>query len=193
MADYFSSGHIVVAPLAPKNPSESYYIPYHIILKKNFRVVWDASCSTSTGISFNDIQLPGEKLQADLGEILLRFRLLRYAITGDIVKMFRQINVARSQHNFQRLLWRPSVDQPASEYCLTTVTWGMTSAGFNAVRALRQCAIDNGDRYPVAAKATLNDFYIDDLLSGAVIGTITRAADQDAEIGWLRNVKMGHK
>lgn len=165
MQDYLKSGHMIPAPPATAE-SILYYIPYHIIKKKKKRVVFDASCATSTGVSFNDIQLPGEKLQADLGKILLRFRLHRYAIAADITQMFRQILVDQSQHNYQRILWRPSPNEPVKEYCLTTVTWGMTSAGFNAVRALRQCAIDEADKFPAASQAALNDFYIDDFLSG---------------------------
>lgn len=165
MLDYINSGHMILAPPLTA-ASKVYYIPYHIIDKKKFRVVFDASCATSTGVSFNDIQLPGEKLQADLGKILLRFRLHRYAISADIVKMFRQVLVDQAQHNYQRILWRPSINEKVKEYCLTTVTWGMTSAGFNAVRALRQCATDECDKFPVASQTVLNDFYIDDLLSG---------------------------
>lgn len=165
MSDYIKTDNMVPAPPATI-PSKSYYIPYHIIDKKKFRVVFDASCPTSTGVSFNSLQLPGEKLQADLGKILLRFRLHRYAITADIVKMYRQVLVNKEQHNYQRIIYRPSNDVPVKEYCLTTVTWGMTSAGFNAVRALRQCAFDEQQAHPTASQAVLNDFYIDDFLSG---------------------------
>lgn len=166
MMDYLRTGHMVRVTSPPHSIAESYYIPYHIINKKKLRVVFDASCATSIGVSFNDTQLPGEKLQCDLGEIILRFRLHRFAITADIIKMFRQIAIDKSQWDYQRILWRPSVDQSVAEYWLTTVTWGMTSAGYNAVRALRQCALDEAKRYPVASVATLNDFYIDDFLSG---------------------------
>lgn len=41
----------------------------------------------------------------------------------------------------------------------------MASATFNAVRALRQCAIDEKDRFPIASRAALEDFYVDDFLS----------------------------
>lgn len=167
MSDYLDIGHMIPVTSPPRSAAESYYVPYHIINKKKFRVVFDASCSTSTGVSFNDTQLSGEKLQSDLGEIILRFRLHRFAITADIVKMFRQVSIDKSQWDFQRILWRPNIQQKVSEYWLTTVTWGMTSAGFNAVRALKQCALDENARYPIASAATLTDFYIDDFLSGS--------------------------
>ncbi|XP_026744656.1 uncharacterized protein LOC113505989 [Trichoplusia ni] len=52
-----------------------------------------------------------------------------------------------------------------TEYELTTVTYGTTSAPYLAVRTLQQLAIDEQDNYPIASKATLQDFYVDDILS----------------------------
>lgn len=56
---------------------------------------------------------------------------------------------------------------PLQEYCNTVVTWGMASAGFNAARAIRQCAVDEAAKFPIGAEVVLNDFYMDDMLSGA--------------------------
>lgn len=90
----------------------------------------------------------------------------KYAITGDVVKMFRQIKVNPKYWNYQRILWRPNKNEPIKEYLITVVVWGMKSATYNSVRSLRQCAIDEAEKYPNAARVALNDFYVDDLLSG---------------------------
>ncbi|KAK9721764.1 hypothetical protein QE152_g20729 [Popillia japonica] len=50
---------------------------------------------------------------------------------------------------------------------LNTVTYGQAAAPFLAIRSLVQTAIDNEDRNPVACDVIKNDFYVDDLLSGA--------------------------
>lgn len=167
MQDYIDSGHMVPAPPRPDDTALSYNIPYHAIHRKKFRVVFDASCASSNGVSFNDQQLPGGKLQPDICETFLRFRTRPFALTGDIVKMFRQVGVSPNQWNFQRIYWRPEPDGPIVEYCITVVVWGTTSATFNAVRALQQCAIDHQDEYPVAFSAAMRDFYVDDFLSGS--------------------------
>lgn len=167
MRDYIDAGHMIQATPAPDNPSNSYYVPHHIINKKKFRVVFDASCQTSTGVSLNDQQLPGGKLQADLGEILLLFRTFRWALSADIVKMFRQVKVNKSQWNYQRIFFRPSPSKPIQEYTITRVIWGFTSAGFNSVRALQQCVLDEKTDFPVASLATMTNFYMDDFLSGS--------------------------
>lgn len=164
--DYLNAGHMIPAAPVPSEFGNGYYIPYHAIRAKKFRVVFDGSCKSSSGISVNDLQLTGPKLQADLGKTLLAFRMHRYAITADIVKMFRQVQVCPEHWNYQRVLWRPSSDHPIMEYVLTCVVWGFTSATYNAVRALRQCAVDNSKRYPLASRVALSCFYVDDLLTG---------------------------
>lgn len=173
--DYRSKGHLVkVNKLASENGS-SYFIPHHpihAVPKKDgrsgkFRVVFNASAKTSTGSSFNDQQLTGPKLQAELIDNLIRFRTHRYGLSADIVQMFRQIGVTESQWDLQRIIWRNQPSQALQEFAITVVTWGMASAGFNSVRALRQCAIDSQDRFPIGANVALNDFYYDDMHTGA--------------------------
>lgn len=163
--DYLATGHMLPAPPSPPNCSDAYYIPYHGIFKKKPRIVFDASCATTTGVSLNDRQLNGLKLQDDLCTTLLRFRLHRYGVSADIVKMFRQVQIDKAHWNFQRILWRESSDKPVQEFYITVVVWGMASATFNAVRALRQCAIDEKSRFPIASRAALEDFYVDEFLS----------------------------
>ncbi|UYV77433.1 hypothetical protein LAZ67_15001016 [Cordylochernes scorpioides] len=69
--------------------------------------------------------------------------------------------------DYQRILWRPSPEEPVVDYRLLTVTYGTTSAPFLAMRTLQQLAEDEGHNYPEASRVTLNDFYVDDLLTGA--------------------------
>lgn len=165
--DYLQAGHMIPAPPVPSEFGHPYYIPYHAIRAKKFRVVFDGSCRTSTGVSVNDLQLAGPKLQADLSKTLLSFRMHRFAITADIVKMFRQVQIDEQHWNYQRVLWRLDKHQPVQEFVLTCVVWGFTSATFNAVRALRQCAMDNRERFPLASEVALSCFYVDDLSAGA--------------------------
>ncbi|XP_053969571.1 uncharacterized protein LOC128871659 [Anastrepha ludens] len=93
MEEYESLGHMsVVAHPNLKEPH--YYMPHHCVLKPSststkLRVVFDASCRTSTQTSLNDHLLVGPTIQQDLYMLLLRFRLYRFAITADITKMYR--------------------------------------------------------------------------------------------------------
>nr|XP_012152412.1 PREDICTED: uncharacterized protein LOC105664083 [Megachile rotundata] len=81
--------------------------------------------------------------------------------------MYRQILVEPSHRRFQRILWRETPDQPVGIYELNTVTYGTASAPFLATRVLRQVGIDNLEDFPTASRVIMNDFYVDDLLTGA--------------------------
>lgn len=173
MNDYIDAGHMVEVGPAHASDSCVYYMPHHPInydqnkSKGKFRVVFNGSAPSSNGVSFNQQQLVGPKLQDDLIKIFLRFRLWEFGLTADIKQMFRQVRVAPVEYNFQRILWRKEPHLPLKHYAITVVSWGMTSAGFNSVRSLRQCAIDGADKYPTGSQMALNDFYFDDMLSGA--------------------------
>lgn len=103
MSDYLTLGHMRVAP----EPG-MFFIPHHAVFKSDsdvsmIRVVFDASATSSSGHSLNDILCTGPKLQTDLRDILLRNRLHKYILTADIVKMYRQILIHPDDRLFQHL------------------------------------------------------------------------------------------
>lgn len=65
-------------------------------------------------------------------------------------------------------------------YELNTVTYGTASAPFLAVRCLKQLGDENVVEYPRASKAILEDFYVDDFISGA--DTVEEANQLCAEV-----------
>ncbi|XP_054083385.1 uncharacterized protein LOC128920327 [Zeugodacus cucurbitae] len=70
MEEYESLGHMEALP-NPNLEKPHYYIPHHCILKPNstttkLRVVFDASCRTTTQKSINDIQMVGPTIQNEL-------------------------------------------------------------------------------------------------------------------------------
>lgn len=164
MQSYESLGHMTLVTAPPT--TNTYWIPHHCVQDK-FRVVFDASCKTTTGLSLNDTQLVGEKLQGELIYILYRFRCFKFAAVADVIQMFRQVMIDRMHWDYQRIFWRKHSSEPLKEYWLTCVTQGTASASFMAVRAMIQCARDNADTYPLAAKAIEDNFYMDDGLFGA--------------------------
>lgn len=166
MREYEQLGHMQVAESTPALGVQVVYIPHHCVVIK-FRVVFDASCKTSTGISFNQIQMVGEKLQFDLADIIVRFRRHKFAVVGDIKKMFRQVGINPKQWDLQRIVWREHPSHPLREYHLKVVTYGMASSVYNSVRAMQQCAKDHAHDFPDAAEAVHKDFYVDDCFTGA--------------------------
>ncbi|XP_037943055.1 uncharacterized protein LOC119675912 [Teleopsis dalmanni] len=149
MREYERLGHMVKA----ENENEGlYYMPHQAVIREassttKLRVVFDASAKTTNGNSLNNIMMTGPRLQKDIFDIIIKWRLWKFVVTADVEKMYRQIKIAEEHQDYQ-------------------LTYGTASAPFLAVRTLQQIAEDyNGD---ILIKNTIkDDFYMDDLLTGA--------------------------
>lgn len=107
MRDLQQAGYMQIAAEPVDRTKPHYYIPHHGVRPpKKPRVVFDASAVTSSGLSFNDIQLPGPRLQDDLFDIIIRFREGRIGMSADVQKMFPQVGINESQWDMQRIFWR---------------------------------------------------------------------------------------
>ncbi|XP_055644340.1 uncharacterized protein LOC129780287 [Toxorhynchites rutilus septentrionalis] len=148
-----------------------YYLPHHAVIRPDstttkLRVVFDASCASSSGVSLNDALLVGPVIQQDLLSIIIRFRLRKFAIVADVAKMYRMININPADYHLQRILWRDCGTESIKTFELTTVTYGTSSAPYLATKCLQRLSVDGKQQYPTAAKILSEDFYMDDLLSG---------------------------
>ncbi|XP_055846939.1 uncharacterized protein LOC129912630 [Episyrphus balteatus] len=165
MRDLLKAGFIQEAAYPIDETKPHAYIPHHGVRPpKKPRVVFDASAATSTGWSFNDIQLPGPRLQGDLYDIIIRFRIGKIAMSADVKKMFPQVKIAEHQWDMQRIFWRENINDPLREYQLPRVTFGMTSSTYNAVKSMQRCVDDYREELPLAHEAVYNSFYVDDFL-----------------------------
>lgn len=172
MDQYLRLGHMRLLEEPVDDTVQHYYVPHHPVFKASstttkIRVVFDASCRTSSGKSLNDILLVGPVVQEDLQSIEMRFRTKPVGIVADIEKMYRQIAVQPSDQPLTRILFRKKPSDPVSTFELQTVTYGTSSAPFLATRSLVQLAHDEGDKFPMAKAVVLEDFYVDDVISGA--------------------------
>ncbi|XP_058121737.1 uncharacterized protein LOC131285091 [Anopheles ziemanni] len=172
MKDYERLGHMKKLSEPVDDSVPHYYLPHHAVVKETstttkVRVVFDASCKTTSGFSLNDTLLIGPVVQQDLLSIVMRFRAHAIAITADVEKMYRQFLHHAQDKNFLRIRYRENSAEPISTYELQTVTYGTASAPFLATRTLKQIANDHGEQYPRAVSPVLYDFYVDDLLTGA--------------------------
>ncbi|GFR11351.1 pro-Pol polyprotein, partial [Trichonephila clavata] len=79
--------------------------------------------------------------------------------------MYRQITLHDS--DFQRIVWRNSPFEPIQDFRLTRIAYGTASAPYLAIKCLQQLALNESNNFPLASKAALKDFYVDDLMSGA--------------------------
>lgn len=167
--EYISLGHMT-ENTTPNQDHKTYIMPHHGVLRENslttqLRVVFDGSARTSNGLSFNNIQRVGPVVQNDLISILIRFRQHKYVVTADVEKMYRMVNINESQRMLQQILWRFEPHEQLKQYKLNTVTYGTACAPYLATRCLAQLGKECSQK-PVA-DAILQDFYVDDFISGA--------------------------
>lgn len=188
MKEYIDLGHM---SLVDDESEDGYYIPQHPVVKESstttkLRVVFDASAKTNTGISLNKVLMVGPTIQDKLFEHLLRFRTYKYVMIADIEKMYRQINVHPDDRKYQRIFWYHN--NQISVFNLNTVTFGVASSPFLAIRTLQRLADDEAQTFPEASKILKRDVYVDDLLMGAnTLEGILKLRDDIIEL-----LKRGH-
>ncbi|KAG7304901.1 hypothetical protein JYU34_010297 [Plutella xylostella] len=168
--EYETLGHLTEV----EKPPFGYYLPHHAVVRESsettkLRVVFDGSAKTSSGKSLNDIQHVGPVVQDELFDILIRFRQHKWVLTGDIQKMYRQVEINPSQRHLQMILWRDSDDESKQEPLrilqLKTVSYGTASAPYLSTRCLLQLARECSDEF--IGEVIEHDFYMDDLLTGS--------------------------
>ncbi|XP_045540617.1 uncharacterized protein LOC106708519 [Papilio machaon] len=169
--EYLQLYHMEKVPEECKNDSFAVYLPHHAVVRNDktttkVRVVFDASCAGSNGISLNNDLMVGPSLQPELRHIIMRWRCYRICLTADIIKMYRQVKVANEDADFQRIYWRENPDAELQHLRHLRVTFGTSSAPYLAVRSLQQLAYDEGSDFPLIKDKVLFDFYMDDLMSG---------------------------
>ncbi|XP_043479886.1 uncharacterized protein LOC122509722 [Leptopilina heterotoma] len=171
LEEYEALNHMSL-DIDPNSRYTGFFLPHHAVLKEDSlstktRVVFDGSMEDSNDMSLNKALMVGPTIQDDLFTIYTRFRSFPFALTADIEKMYRQIQVDIEDANYQKILWRSNPTEPIKIYKLKTVTYGTASAPFLGTRVLKQLAIDEGDAFPLAAKVLKRDFFVDDMHTGA--------------------------
>ena len=182
MQEYFVMQHAEPVPAArmDKPQCSVFYLPMHAVRKESstttkIRAVFDASAKSSTNVSLNDILMVGPTVHSPLIDVLLRFREHRIALTADVSKMYRAIELVEADRDLHRFVWRSSQDQPLKDYRMTRVTFGVSASSFAANMAVKQNAMDHALELPKAAEAVERSFYVDDCLTGA--DSVEEAAD----------------
>lgn len=168
MREYEDLGHMTCLGDV-QNVDSKYIIPHFCIIKPtstttSHRVVFDASGKSSNNMSLNAMVLPGPKLQADINQLLINFRLHEICLSADVCKMYRMVLLDEVQRPYQHILWRYSVDQPIQKFALNTLTYGVASCPYLAIKVLHTLADDEAVKFPKAAPILKTAFFMDDLL-----------------------------
>ena len=110
--EYFEMDHAEPVPTddLQKPSHQVFYLPMHSVYKESStttkaQAVFDTSAKSSTGVSFNDTLMVGPTVHP-LINVLMRFRQRRIALTADISKMYRAIELVTNDRDFHRFVWR---------------------------------------------------------------------------------------
>ena len=163
--DQLAAGHVKLAD--PDVPAKC-VLPIQLVINENslstpVRPTLDASMKTSNNRSLNDVQMKGPALQSHLGSQIIRGRKGRISVRADMSQMFLHINVQEDDIDYHRFFYRKCAEEPLKQFVCTKVPFGTASASFLAIRTVQQLAEDEKERFPIASKILLTNFYVDDL------------------------------
>ena len=106
-----------------------------------------------------------DPLSTPLVDVLLRFRLHKVAITTDVSKMYRAVELNKSDRDLHRFIWRSDPSDVIQDYRMTRVTFGVFASSFLANMCVKQNASDLAHEFPLAVEAVEKSFYVDDGLT----------------------------
>ena len=128
--------HVDLAEL--KEPGTVHYLPHREVLRSDqattkLEVVYDGSSKQPRELSLNDVLCAGPYLLPHLFDLLLRFRLHKVALTGDIERAFLNISVNPNERDLFRFLWFSSIESDDSEIVVlrfARLVFGLISSPF---------------------------------------------------------------
>lgn len=175
MREYEESGDMseVSKPSSTAEDDEQEFVmSHHPVFKPDStttktRIVFNGKSRSKSGLTLNDTHRIGPVVQSDSFRLITRARQHGILVKADISKFYRRILVNPAQRKYQRIYWRENPADPLRKMELNTVTYGLASSSFLSTRCLKQLADDFKDIYPEASRVIAEDFFVDDLLSGA--------------------------
>ena len=140
------------------------------------RIVYDCSTRANPQSPFlNDCLETGPPLQPLLFDILLRNRMRKFCVTGDVQKAFLQIRLHNQDRDAQQVLWYDNLrNRKVTEYRFTRVIFGATSSPYILGATLQKHVRNYEADYPTTVRSLLEDTYVDDIQGGG--DTVEEAA-----------------
>ena len=117
------------------------------------------------GPSLNQRLYQGPDNLARLSETLAHFRKKKYAVSGDVEKMFLQIEVAAEDSSVLRFWWLPyGQTVPPRMYQMDRLIFGAVCSPSIATFVLRRIAEDHAEEFPDLVGKVRDRFYADNYL-----------------------------
>ena len=151
----------------------THYIPHSSVIKEDrqttkLRVVYDASSKVAGEISLNECLHPGPNLLPLIFDVLLRFRMNKIALIGDLEKAFLQISINPNQRDLLRFLWFDDSDLENARIVklrFTRLAFGLTCSPYILNSTIRHHLEGCQHSDPEFTKNVINSLYVDDYAS----------------------------
>ena len=98
-------------------------------------------------VSDQDVSKVGPTIYPSLTDLLIHFHSFKIALSSDISKIYRAVELSPSDRDLHRFVWRRDLFTPLSDYRMTKITFGVAGSAFAAIRSLQQTALDFGDEF----------------------------------------------
>ena len=147
------------------------YVNAHEVYKPDststpVRIVLNSSLKYK-GLSPNDVWVKGPNTLNYMFGILLRFRVHKYALIGDIKKMYTNIRTTEAEKHMRRVVWRfTDTDKEFQTFGVDRVMFGDKPAAAVTSVAIRETATIFKDINEEAAQKIIDDTYVDDVTTG---------------------------
>ena len=149
-----------------------YYLPWRFVTKENsistpVRVVFDASATTSSGKSLNDVLAKGTNKLEKILALDINFRAGPYAFACDIRMAYNQIKLQPSDFRWHKYLWVDNLNpsNPIRTRIMRTIIYGVKPSGNQTAEGLEQVAdyvIDKFPEHAAGARVLKTNTYVDD-------------------------------
>ena len=158
------------------NKERVHFLPHQAVIRKQaettkVRIVFDASSKErKTGLSLNDTLHTGPSLTPLLFDVLLRLRIHKVVLIGDIKSAFLSIEVDERDRNALRFFWLDCLEDKDVKnpviFRSCRVIFGAGPSPFILSGVLQHHIKQYAEQDPVFADKLLKGFYVDDLVTG---------------------------
>ena len=181
IADQLQNGIIERVPESGLNsckPGGVHYLPHHEVIRSDkkttrLRIVYDASSKRANEVSLNDCPYRGPPLTPLIFDILVRFRMFRTVLIGDLEKAFRNVRVTPEECDYLRFLWLDDTNKDNPKlviYRLLRLHFGLNSSPFVINATVRKHLSQYAEADKEFILKVLHSLYVDDFVSGTESG-----------------------
>ena len=156
-----------------KSPGSIHYIPHTAVLNEGrqttkLRIVYDASSKAQGEVSLNECLEQGPNLLPLLFDVLLRFRMEKVALIGDLEKAFLQVEIEPRQRDLLRFLWidrSEPLNPKIVKLRFARLPFGLTCSPYILNSTIRYHLNSYNQTDPEFVRNVVNALYVDDYAS----------------------------